>query len=473
MMPRNVLKRDGRMVPFELERIASAIARALHAVGGDDPAAAEELARVVAEHLERVSDHPELGIEEVQDAVVLVLQESGHYEAAIAYTRYRDARERERRMGRVRGCEAAAPNLVVIDCDGRRRPWERAALAAWLTERLGLDRRPAEDAVVGVEELLAGSDCTELSAPLFFGLVDAALVRCGRHAAAAEAVPLRLDRPAMRRDLQAAGDGREALLCAGRRAFHQLSLAEGYPAQVVRLYCRGRLWVDGLDDPRRGSQITLVIDSPSNPWLILTQAFAIAAEANRHWRLVRLVLPASILGHLERGALQLIAPISSLAGLAQVHLYCDGRTPLLDAWPFTGVRPVGLATYQEDFLLLQRLQELGLPSISGAHLAQAGWVGKVSVELALNAQGLEGEFSQMDALAMALVSAARVRLAQLGPLAQGAEPRFAVFGLAQHSPSFAYLERQVLQEGLRHNLSLLRGVNLPPAACEHLGRLLD
>lgn len=475
MRPAQVVKRDGTEVPFAAERIAAAIARALQAVGAGDVDLAAELALTVQEHLERCHDGSVVGIEEIQDAVVHVLQESGQYQAAIAYTRYRDARERARRESRLRGVSAAAPNLVLVDGDGRRQPWERMALARLLGERFDLDAKTAAEAVLGVEEQLAGSDCTELGLPLLASLVDAALVRAGRHDLAGAGAALRLERAALRADLVGGGDGRASLEAAGHRALLQLALADGCPPEVVRQFGRGRLWIDGLDDPRRGSQLTLVLDAPPNPWVALAHAFSAAVQADRTWRRVRLVLPPAILGHLERGAQPLVAPIAALAAAAQVYLYCDGRTPLLSAWPFaTGAgAAVGLATFQDDFLLLHRLQELGVPSLSGPQYTVAGFRQAVVVELALNAQGLEGEFSQLDALAFALVAAAQVRLRALGDLGRDGEVRFAISGLAQHSDASQYLERQVLQEGLRTGIRLVRGASLSEAACRHLGRLLE
>lgn len=470
MTPAAIIKRDGTTVAFALERIAGAIAKSLTAVGAGDHDLADELAVTVREHLERCHDRAALGVEEIQDAVVHVLQESGHYAAAIAYTRYRDARERRRRSDRITGDEGAAPNLAVLDDDGQRRPWDRTQIAAGLMRLRGLDAKAADETVSGIEELLAGTDCTELSADLLASLADAALVRAGRHAAALAASELRVDRAALRTAVETAADGRGAVESAGRQLIARLALAEGYPAAVLRLWSSGRLWIDGLDDPRRGAQATLVVEGPANPWLVLTQAFAQAAKLGADWRRVRLILPPAILGHLERGANQLTGPLTDLARVCQPYLYCDGRTPLLNRWPFVG--GVGLATYQEDFLLQQRLAELGVPVVTGAHYALPGYGHRVAVELALNAQGLEGSFATMDLLAMGLVGAAQARLRQLGAAAAGAESRFAIFGLARGSDSGEYLERQVLQEGLRAGIRLVRGVNLPEAACAHLGRLL-
>lgn len=473
MKPTTVIKRDGGRVPFDLGRIATAISHAQKALGVSDPGMANELARVVEEHLKRSSDQASLGVEEIQDAVVHVLQESGNYDMAMAYFRYRDQRERFRRERRLLGEEKSLPNLSLVDLDGRRRPWDRQWLEKFLSEQLGLSAKAAVDALTQVEAALAENPINELTTPLFLSLVDAALVRCGMHKAAEERSPLRLDRKFVRDVLQQAPDGQVAVINCGHKALEQWSLSE-YPAEVIRLYCRGRLWIDGLDDPRRGSQLTATVEGSSNPWKLISQAFAMAAEAAPTWRRISLILPPSILGHLERGAMTLVKPLTALSQLAFVHLYCDGRTPLLEYWPFSS-RRVSIATYADDFLLLRRLQELRLPSLSGPHLMQGDYRSRVAVELALNAQGLENEYSQMDLLAMALVSAAKKRLEQMGddPVIAGGEVRFAVYGLPPSSASNEYLDRQVVQEGLRNGLTLVRTTHLPEEACIHLGRLLE
>jgi transcriptional regulator NrdR family protein len=474
MKPITVVKRDGQLVPFDVLRINLAITRAQLAVGIEDPAQAQELARVVMEHLERACDQNSLGIEDVQDAVVHVLQESGNYEAAIAYARYRDARERFRRARRVLGDQNTAPHLFVVDPDGRRRAWDRVWLHELLVSRYSINAKAADDAILQVEANLADSSLTELSTPLLLSLVDAALVRCGMHDLAAERAPLRIERPLAQQMLERASDGQQAVLGCGRAVLEQLSLTERVPAQVTALYCRGRLWIDGFDDPLRGSHHTATIEGTSNPWQVITQAFSIAADAKRHWRRVSIVLPPSILGHLERGATTLVEHITALSHICFVYLYCDGRTPLLARWPFPGGR-VSIATYNDDFLLLRQLQEMRLPLLSGPHLMQGNYRGRITVEAAINAQGLEGEYSQLDGLAMALVAALRLRLSQLGESAifSGGDLRFAIFGLPSNSASIDYLERQITQEALRAGLTVNRSSHLSEEACIHLGRLLE
>lgn len=475
MKPVSVIKRDGRSVPFEGVRIAAAIARALRAVGVRDEGLSNELAVVVEEHLERVGDAPAVDLESVQDAVVHVLQESGHYEVAIAYARYRDSRERARRERRARG-EAQAPvNLHIIDADGRRRMWDTVRMLDRLSRRWGLAGAQAMDVLAIIEDQLAQSPATELAAALVDVLAEAAMVRLGLTATVIERGDVRVPRDDLRLAESGPG-GQAALMAAGRAAFRAEAALTALPPAVAKLWSRGRLWVDGLDDPMRGSQLTTVIEPDSNPWEVLSRAASAALDGAERWRRVRVVLPPAILGHLERGTTamsqRMVAAITSLAQACQVHLYCDGRTPLTERWPFAGGR-VGLAIYNDDFLLARQLAERGLPLMSGAQYVRGGWRHRVAVEVALNAQGLEGEWSQLDLLAMGVAAAIRTRLARIGPHADGADLRFAIYGLAAASASADYLDRQVVQEGQRAGLTMVRASNLPEEACAHLGRLLE
>jgi uridine kinase len=87
----HIVKRDGRVVPFDPEKITFAVLRAAVAVGGRDRGIAEAISREVVARLEAQhsggDDHPT--VEEVQDAVEKVLIERGHARTAKAYIVYR------------------------------------------------------------------------------------------------------------------------------------------------------------------------------------------------------------------------------------------------------------------------------------------------------------------------------------------------------------------------------------------------
>ena len=89
MMDR-IVKRDGRVVPFDREKISSAIYRAAVAVGGRDRGTAEKVTGDVLALLEaRSSPGTWPGVEEVQDLVEKALIEGGHARTAKAYIVYR------------------------------------------------------------------------------------------------------------------------------------------------------------------------------------------------------------------------------------------------------------------------------------------------------------------------------------------------------------------------------------------------
>lgn len=85
-----VVKRDGRVVNFDPEKITSAIMKAARAVGGSDRKEAERLTARVTNHVAKSDKVPT--VEEIQDAVEKVLIEEGHARTAKAYILYRAKR---------------------------------------------------------------------------------------------------------------------------------------------------------------------------------------------------------------------------------------------------------------------------------------------------------------------------------------------------------------------------------------------
>lgn len=94
-MPKQILKRDGRLETWSNNRISDAIFKALKASGIKDPLLAKRLGRKVAEKLADV-DVPEQ--EYVQDMVQLVLMESRLFSVAERYIIYREKRRELRKQ---------------------------------------------------------------------------------------------------------------------------------------------------------------------------------------------------------------------------------------------------------------------------------------------------------------------------------------------------------------------------------------
>ena len=93
----DIIKRDGRIVPFDKEKIVSAILKAFGAIGAIDEYAktkAENIANYIAE---KVEERPEpYGVEEIQDLVEQGLMSLKHKDVAKAYILYREERNKVR-----------------------------------------------------------------------------------------------------------------------------------------------------------------------------------------------------------------------------------------------------------------------------------------------------------------------------------------------------------------------------------------
>ncbi len=94
---RRVIKRDGNVVPYDRERIATAVLKALVSVGRGDRGLADAIAGRVEDLL--IAGYGPDGVptvEDIQDVVERVLMQDGHVDVARAYIIYRHERARLR-----------------------------------------------------------------------------------------------------------------------------------------------------------------------------------------------------------------------------------------------------------------------------------------------------------------------------------------------------------------------------------------
>ncbi|MEM0049144.1 MAG: ribonucleoside triphosphate reductase [Candidatus Bathyarchaeia archaeon] len=99
---RYVRKRDGRLEPFDQERITNAIWKAAKAVGGKDKELARRLSDKVVEELERrFGEDGVPTVEEIQDIIEKVLIENGHAKTAKAFILYRKQHQDLREMAEI------------------------------------------------------------------------------------------------------------------------------------------------------------------------------------------------------------------------------------------------------------------------------------------------------------------------------------------------------------------------------------
>ena len=94
-LPATITKRDGRVVPFDIGRIESAMARCFASFGRMPGTPVPELAKQAANII--AAKYAHANVEGVQDLVEMVLQAAGEYEAAKRYILYRAERAKQRR----------------------------------------------------------------------------------------------------------------------------------------------------------------------------------------------------------------------------------------------------------------------------------------------------------------------------------------------------------------------------------------
>lgn len=93
-----IRKRDGRELPFNIEKIGNAIFKAASVSGGKDYQTAMQLAEEVVEYIENNLHEKVPTVEQIQDAVEKVLIETGHAKTAKEFIIYRSERTRVREM---------------------------------------------------------------------------------------------------------------------------------------------------------------------------------------------------------------------------------------------------------------------------------------------------------------------------------------------------------------------------------------
>ena len=95
---RKIVKRDGRTVDYDINKIADAIFKAAQSLGGRDHELSLEIAHEVEDYLLDVCHNQVPTVEQIQDAVEKVLIENGHARTAKEYILYRAERTRARDM---------------------------------------------------------------------------------------------------------------------------------------------------------------------------------------------------------------------------------------------------------------------------------------------------------------------------------------------------------------------------------------
>ena len=107
-----VVKRDGRKVKFDENKIVQAILKAFKEVDGDITDIAKKNAAIIADLIKRLDT--ELSVEEIQDMVEDKLMSSDRTDVARAYIIYRNDRSRERERKK----SIPVSHIKPINCTG-------------------------------------------------------------------------------------------------------------------------------------------------------------------------------------------------------------------------------------------------------------------------------------------------------------------------------------------------------------------
>jgi ribonucleoside-triphosphate reductase len=190
-----IVKRDGREVPYDTHKIATAIFKAAQTVGGHDLDRADRLATGVTLYLTRRHAGAPPGVDQVNDAVEKVLIEMGHAKTALAYARYRDRRARIRSLQQgdigtllgeleaaQREPQPATPgplSLFVRTSDDRLIGWDRERIVDALIRETGMEQGVANLIALEVEKQITTAQVKTLTAALVRELVDAKLIEHG------------------------------------------------------------------------------------------------------------------------------------------------------------------------------------------------------------------------------------------------------------------------------------------------------
>ncbi len=180
-----VRKRDGRVVPFQVEKITAAIAGAMAATGDHETGFASEVASVVELTLAGEGKKPLAGgqpqvpeIEDIQDLVERALMELGRPQVAKAYILYRDRRARIREALRVHRSDALRTPIRVRETEGVST-WSKGRLVAALIDEAELPRDGAVEIAAGVERRVFASGLTRITTGLIRELVAGELLERG------------------------------------------------------------------------------------------------------------------------------------------------------------------------------------------------------------------------------------------------------------------------------------------------------
>lgn len=167
--PAWVRKRSNELVPFQVERLRDAIARAAADVMQPiDEEAADELARMIAFVASRRSVDGVIDARALEEIVVTGLEQVGHGDIARSYRRFAV----ERQAFRERANLALSEGQLFSE-------WDKAEIRRWLQSRVRLTEDEASAVARSLERALVGTRIDRITDELVIAVLNALLMRIG------------------------------------------------------------------------------------------------------------------------------------------------------------------------------------------------------------------------------------------------------------------------------------------------------
>ncbi len=176
----SVCKHDEVQVPFDRQRIVSAIARAFEVSDSNDRSQVEPIVDTVCDLIQQSYQEQVPHIENIQDVIEMVLIQTGHGAVANVFSRYREQHKEAREKLRVFKYQA---QLYVVsessEQDVLTTPWQRSVLEQSLYKdyQLSLDR--AKDVAKSVEKALIQLGYARISTGLIDNLIQQEMLQKG------------------------------------------------------------------------------------------------------------------------------------------------------------------------------------------------------------------------------------------------------------------------------------------------------
>ena len=263
-----VRKRDGRLAPFEQEKITNAIFKAAQAVGGEDRERAVFISNQVVRLLEeRYGAGVIPGVEDIQDLVERALIKNGHAKTAKAYILYRDKRTQARRRLQVRKLSGAAgsdsTDIALMVSTGQRDqvlPWDKQRIARALETECGIDGDTAGKVAKSVEERVFASGLARITTGLIREMVDVELFELGLTARLEKQNLLGMPKFDLQQLIMSkskensniAANNPEAInLTIAESVLKQYALDQIFSADVAEAHMSGRIHLHDLGYPTR------------------------------------------------------------------------------------------------------------------------------------------------------------------------------------------------------------------------------